>query len=64
MCLKTSGSSGNLTCGSLVSDEDSLLVCGGTKSICISAKDIPVGSRTSSVSPVIKSNSIVSVSKV
>ena len=48
----------------LVSDEDTLLVCGDSNSICVAAKDITIGARPSLGTIVIKDNSIISVSKV
>ena len=48
----------------LVSDEDNILVTGGTNSVCISAKDIPLLSRTSIGNQMIKNNNILKVSKI
>lgn len=48
----------------LVSDKDSILLCGNNSSLCISAKDIPVGSRTAVGNQLIKGNRLISVSKV
>ena len=53
-----------LAAAALVSDEDSLLVCGDKTSICVAAKEITVGGRPTAGTIVIKDNQIVSVSKV
>ncbi len=47
----------------LVSDEDSILICGDKTSICVAATDIPSLGRTSVGNLVIKGNHIVSVTK-
>lgn len=47
----------------MVSDEDSILVCGDKTSICVAATDIPLLGRTSVGNLVIKGNHIVSVTK-
>lgn len=48
----------------LVSDEDSVLIVGATKSICIAAKDIPEASKIGMGNIMIKNNKILSVSKI
>ena len=53
-----------IAAAALVSDEDNLLVCGDTNSICVAAKDITIGTRPAMGTIVIKDNSIISVSKV
>ena len=53
-----------LAAAALVSDEDSLLVCGDKNSICVAAKDITIGSRPAVGTIVIKDSQVVSVSKV
>ena len=53
-----------LAAAALVSDEDSLLVCGDKNNICVAAKDITVGSRPAAGTIAIKDNQIMSVSKV
>ena len=63
ICYKTSKSTGNIACGALISDEDSILLI-GTNSICISAKDIPNTNRSSLGNQLIKNSNIVSASKV
>ena len=63
-CYKTNESSGNVVCGTLVSDEDNLLVVGKTKSICISAKELPALGRTSIGNQILKDNNVIGVSKI
>ena len=53
-----------IAAAALVSDEDNLLICGDTNSICIAAKDITSGTRSAVGTIVIKDNNIISVSKV
>ena len=48
----------------LISDEDMILVVGNKNSICVSAKDIPVGARTTIGNQIIKGNKVIGVSKV
>ena len=65
ICHKVSAVSGSIAAAALVSDEDSLLICGDKSSICISATDIPTLGRTSAGNQMLKGNKIViSVSKV
>ena len=59
ICSKT-----ELAAAALVSDEDNLLICGDSNSICIAAKDITIGARPSLGTITIKDNTIISVSKV
>ena len=61
---KPTDSTGNVVAAALVSDEDSVLVCGDKTSLCISAEEIPFLGRTSIGNQIIKGSSIVSVSKV
>lgn len=53
-----------LAAAALVSDEDSLLICGDKNSICVAAKEITIGSRPAAGTTAIKNSQIVSVSKV
>ena len=53
-----------LAAAALVSNEDSLLICGDKTSICIPAKEITVGSRPAVGTLAIKNSQIMSVSKV
>ena len=64
MCYKPTDMTGNIVAGTLVSDEDNVLVVGTPSSICISAKDIPELSRASIGNQIIKNSKINSVSKV
>ena len=61
---KPTDSTGNVVAAALVSDEDSVLICGNKTSLCISAEEIPSLGRTSIGNQIIKGSSIVSVSKV
>ena len=61
---KVSPTTGNIACGSLVSNDDMVLVCGDLTSICISASEIPELSRSGIGNIVLKNNKILSVSKV
>ena len=63
-CYKPNGESGNVAAACLVSDEDNILVVGNQTSICVSAKDIPLLSRTSLGNIILKGNVVQSVSKV
>ena len=64
ICYKTSDLTGNVASAALISDEDTLLVCGLTNSICISATEVPMLSRTSTGNQILKGNKLLSVSKV
>ena len=55
---------GTVIAGAMVNDEDMLLLSGKPNSICISAKEIPVLSRSSVGNQMIKNSTVVSVSKV
>ena len=62
-CAKAA-TAGFITCGSLINDEDKILVVGEKNSICINANDIPECSKISMGNSIIKNNKIISVSKV
>ena len=64
ICHKVTESNGELAAAALISDEDTLLVCGDSNTICIAAKDITAGSRAAIGTLAIKGNAVVSVSKV
>ena len=65
ICHKVSAAAGTIAAAALVSDEDSLLICGDKSSICISATDIPTLGRTSTGNQMLKGNkTVISVSKV
>ena len=55
---------GEIAAAALVNDEDSVLICGSSQSICINCKEIPVLGRATSGNQVIKNSNILSVSKV
>ena len=55
---------GEVAAITLISNEDNLLICGAKNSICISAKDIPILSKTAQGNQVIKNDRIISVSKI
>ena len=61
---KSDNGNGVLSAVALVSDEDTVLVCGEHNSLCINAKEIPLLSRPSAGNIIIKNNKIISVSKV
>lgn len=61
---KPTESSGAVAAAALVSDEDSILICGDKTSLCISATEIPALSRVSVGNQLIKNNKVLSVSKV
>lgn len=64
MVYKPTDVTGKIACGTLVSDEDSVLIVGTTNSICINATEIPLLSRASIGNQIIKGTTINSVSKV
>ena len=64
ICYKTSEKTGNVTGTALISDEDNLLVCGQTNSICISATEVPLATRVSLGNQILKGTKLLSVTKV
>lgn len=64
ICHKVSDATGYISAGALISDEDNLLICGDTNSVCISATDVPTMGRAAAGNQMIKNNHIVSVSKI
>ena len=64
LCYKPTDITGNVVSAVLVDDTDNILVLGDKSSICVSAQEIPLLSRTSIGNQVIKNNKINSVSKV
>lgn len=56
--------SGEVVSAVLVSETDSVLLCGDKSSICISASEIPSMGRTANGNQLIKGNHLISVSKV
>lgn len=63
MCYKPTNTTGEVIGAEMVSDEDNILLVGISNSICISAKDIPLLTRTSVGNIMIK-NKIVSTVKL
>ena len=64
ICYKVSDSTGPIVAATLTDDEDKILIVGDKTGVCISAKDIPLGSRGTIGNLLIKDNKIKSVSKV
>ena len=64
ICYKPTATTGDVIAAVLVSEEDSLLISGNSKGICINAKDIGVSGRTSIGVSVIKEGKIAEVSKI
>ena len=62
--FKPSKVSGDVKAATLINDEDNLLLVGEQNSICISATDVPVQSRTASGLSMLKKGALVSVSKI
>ena len=61
---KPTGVTGDVVAGTLVSDEDSILIVSNSTSICISATEIPQQSRVSLGNQLIKATDVTTVSKV
>ena len=61
ICYKGAG---HIAAGCLISDEDDVLICGDSNSLCISAKEIPDLTRQAIGNQLIKNSKIISVSKV
>lgn len=64
MGYKPNDSTGRIACAALLSDDDSILICGDKTGICLSATEIPVLGRASAGNQLIKGNKVLSVSKV
>jgi DNA gyrase subunit A len=64
ICYKVGVQAGAVSDAVLISDEDILLVCGDSSSICVSATEIPKLGRTSIGNHILKGSKILSVSKV
>lgn len=63
-CYKPTASTGNVAAAALVTNEDSVLICGDKSSLCLSAAEIPSLGRVSVGNQLIKNNKVLSVSKV
>ena len=61
ICYKGAG---HIAAGCLISDEDDVLICGDSNSLCISAKEIPDLTLQAIGNQLIKNSKIISVSKV
>lgn len=48
----------------MVSDEDNILICGNSTSVCISSRDVPLLGRTAAGNIMIKGNKILSITKI
>lgn len=48
----------------MVSDEDNILICGNSTSVCISSRDVPLLGRTAAGNIMIKGNRILSITKI
>ena len=65
ICHKVSAAAGSIAAAALVSNDDSLLLCGDKTSICISATEIPSIGRSAVGNQMLKGNStLLSASKV
>ena len=53
-----------ITCAAMVEESDQILLCGETNSICINASEIPVYGRMTQGNILLKSNRILSATKV
>ena len=64
ICHKVSAAAGNIAAAALVSDGDSLLLCGDKTSICVQATEIPALGRAAVGNQMLKGNTLLSASKV
>jgi DNA gyrase subunit A len=64
ICHKVSATAGNIAAAALVSDGDSLLLCGDKTGICVQATEIPSLGRAAVGNQMLKGGSLLSVSKV
>ena len=64
ICHKVSAAAGNIAVAALVSDGDSLLLCGDKTSICVHATEIPALGRAAVGNQMLKGNTLLSASKV
>ena len=61
---KSSDNFGYITCGQLITNDDTVLIVGNRNSVCISANEIPIMGRIAGGNLMLKDNVILSVSKV
>ena len=64
ICHKMSAATGYVAAAALVSDGDSVLLCGDKTSICVQATEIPATSRGALGNQMLKGNTLLSASKV
>ena len=64
MISKSDSGLGDIAGAAMISDEDNILIVGNKSSICISAKDIPLISKTGQGNILIKDNRIISITKI
>ena len=64
ICHKVSAAAGNIAAAALVSDGDSLLLCGDKTGICVQATEIPALGRAAVGNQMLKGNALLSASKV
>ena len=64
ICHKVSAAAGSVTAAALVSDGDSVLLCGDRSSICVQATEIPSLGRAAVGNQMLKGNTLLSASKV
>ena len=64
ICHKVSAAAGNVAAAALVSDGDSVLLCGDRSSICVQATEIPSLGRAAVGNQMLKGNTLLSASKV
>lgn len=64
ICHKVSAAAGNIAAAALVSDGDSLLLCGDKTGICVQATEIPALGRAAVGNQMLKGNTLLSASKV
>ena len=64
ICYKPTAATGLVAAAALVSNDDSLLICGDKNSLCLKASEIPSLGRASIGNQLIKTNKVLSVSKI
>ena len=64
ICHKVSAAAGSVAAAALVSDGDSILLCGDRSSICVQATEIPSLGRAAVGNQMLKGNTLLSASKV
>ena len=64
ICYKPTAATGLVAAAALVSNDDNLLICGDKNSLCLKASEIPSLGRASIGNQLIKTNKVLSVSKI